>query len=173
MMFNVDGGCVSYSHNEKSAFKDYMKYLDKNPLLDTVNLVNFLYAVDRLALKLKLKVVIMCGFADTRDIINDITLDNVIVANNQLINVSVNECESYSVFDRMLDMEYRSCHISRSNHEVLSDKILNAFATGESFDVTDDIHLKLITDEIVDDGENNREFMQAYIQGYCDPEDFK
>lgn len=169
VLYDVDASAVRVTKAEQRAYEQYLKHLDKNPCIDRINLVNFLYTLDTLAVRKNLKVLILPGFKDSHSIAYDMYSSNqfvrLVVANNYLSNVSMYECVDRAGYDSINYTDYRKNHMLKTNHQILSDKIIRSFETGESFDLLEDSFKGYITEQVAKD-QFNQEFFDYYVDRY-------
>lgn len=169
ILYNVDASAVHVSKYEQQAYEGYLKHLDKNPIINTINLRNFLYMLDTLAVRKDLKILILPGFKDSHNVSYSMYSSNqferIIVADNYLSNISMYECVDRISYDLINYTDYRKNHMLKSNHKILADKIIKSFESGESFDLLDGSIKSYITEDVA----NNKfdlEFFDYYVDQY-------
>ncbi len=110
------------------ALEYYLHYLDNSTVHETY-LTNFLYNVEYVTTQRSLNTVILPCFETTSAYMSKLNL-NLTVAKGQLVTVSMAEFDSkfdHTSYTAISDV--RPNHLTRSNHNVLANKIVDSIKT--------------------------------------------
>lgn len=142
------------------SFENYMKYLRHFDEMHKIFLINFLYNVNDLSKKKNLHTIILPNFYDFDDIFMKITpeLSNLHIARGRIGIISDQEFRpeivAMSGIDWFMKSDIRYNHLMKTNHRILSDKIVDNIKNKTTIDLTKDIiqgvlDNRLLTDPIV------------------------
>lgn len=151
---------VNLSHAEQKAIKHYMLYLENNLEWKTA-LLDFLYNVDYVTKEKNLKTIVMYGFYDVQNFTNfkEYKFENIRFANGTLDNMQRREFKA-DLYNKWVQVEKeqmgdpRLNHITKSNHYILADKIVDYFENNVNIDLTKDF----LTDILDKDTDRNEFF---------------
>lgn len=151
---------LDLTQEQVEAFEYYMKYLRHFDEMHKIFLINFLYNVNDLSRKKNLHTIILPNFYDFDEIFMKLSpeLTHLHIARGRIGIISDHEFKpeivSMSGVDWFMKSDIRFNHLMKSNHKILSDKVIDNIRNHTVIDITKDIiqgvlDNRLLTDPIV------------------------
>ena len=152
-LWAFDAKMHRYLPEEKTAVEYYLKYL-YNPANQSRHLINFLHNVQDVTKRKSLRTIIIqtLGLSNyTNSLLYPGRFDKLYIATGTLHSISMSELavgqnSDISHDKNGIDMRYN--HLCKSNHDILSGKILKHLTDNDPIDLTVGFNKKIITPEI-------------------------
>ena len=152
-LWAFDNHMHRYLPEEKTAVEYYLKYLD-NPADKSRHLINFLHNVQDITVRKSLRTVVIqtMGLMDyTNSLLYADRFDKLYIATGTLHDISRSELANDLNYDISHDkngVDMRHNHMCKSNHQILSNKIIKHLTDREPIDLTVGFNKKIITLDI-------------------------
>lgn len=135
------------------AIREYVLYLEDEKT-HLIYLMNFLYNVNYLAKTRNVKTVILPCFDWLADELYRCAnqFPDIHIAKGCLVRVSVNELEEGQINNMTMlarGVEFRMCHLIKSNHDILANKIVNYIKNNEAISLEQDFIKHVVTPRIL------------------------
>lgn len=143
------------SKEEKIAYEYYLKYLE-NPLSNKLNILNFLHHLKDVTLEKNLHSIVLHGFPNSNhNEINDFQrFNNLYISEGNLLDdVAMVECENFQLYERVMNYngigDLRPNHMTKSNHYILSQKILKNIKQKTPINLKTEFYQKILNDRML------------------------
>ena len=142
---------------ENEAIEFSKKYLNNFHDLHSVYLINFLHNVNDITKKLNLHTIIIPTFVDTNEIIQTLKddFDSINFSNTSLSTITIGEFKPEAFTEETMtwlqNNDTRPNHLTRTNHEILSNKIIDNIKNKTPIDLTQDFKTNFLNQDLFKD----------------------
>ena len=149
--------------DESMAMKQWMMHLDKNNSLKKVYLYNFLESLHNTTVMKNCTTLLIPAWEDEQFILNEIKNDfpNIYTVNDNLVTIITSEFDNKYTKNQVLDIvkeDKRFCHMIKSNHTILANKLINYIENKVDIDFNSDFITNVINDEFQKTDNSNELF---------------
>lgn len=142
---------------EAEAIEHSKKYLNHFHELHSLYLINFLYNVNKITHELNLHTIIIPTFYDTDKIINAMKheFDAIHFSNASLSKITIEEFKPEALNNETVEWlqrnDIRPNHLTKTNHAILSDKIIDNIKNKTPIDLTQGFKTGFVCQELFKD----------------------